>query len=504
MERKIRALSKSKLLAFLQCPKRLWLEVHRPNLRFDSSATQARFSVGHKVGQISQKIYDPDGSAALINLHEEGFDAALARTESLLQTTKPIFEAGFKAGGVIAFADVMLPINEAGLQRWRVIEVKSSATIKDYHRDDAAIQAFVVRACGVSLSAIAIAHIDSSWTYTGDDDYRGLLLEHDVTEEALGREEEVRSWIAESELIITKPEEPAIKTGKQCGKPFPCGFLAHCQSREPLPDESIKWLPGPMSNKLRSHIENNHVTELRDVPDNLLNNKQKRVKTATLSGKRYFNQAATERVLAHYRPPFYFIDFETISLPVPIWRGTRPYQQIPFQFSVHHLVQMNELDHYQFIELSGQDPSRKFAESLIAACGESGPVFVYNAAFEASRVRELSVRFPTLEKTLQALIRRMVDLLPLVREHYYHPDQKGSWSIKAVLPTFCPSLDYENLTGVKDGSTAMDAFLEAVSPQTSKTRKEEIQQQLLAYCEMDTLAMVRLWSVLSGLTISAR
>jgi len=209
----MRALSKSKLMAYRQCPKRLWLEVHRPDLRKDSSATQASFAVGHQVGDIAQRLYDPAGQGALINPQAEGFDAAFLRTQELLQSAQPVFEAGFRAQGALAFADVMLPVTQGGQRVWRMIEVKSSTAVKDYHRDDAAVQAFLARACGVSLSAIALAHIDSSWVYPGDADYSGLLLEADLTAEAFAREDEVRSWIAQAQRIVAKKKEPQVATG---------------------------------------------------------------------------------------------------------------------------------------------------------------------------------------------------------------------------------------------------------------------------------------------------
>jgi hypothetical protein len=494
----MRTLSKSKLLAYRQCPKRLWLEVHRPKLREDSAATQVSFAVGNQVGDIARRLYDPKGKGVLIDPQAGGFDAAFARTLELLQAAQPIFEAGFRAEGALALADVMLPVKKGGKLAWRMVEVKSSTSVKDYHRDDAAVQSFVARSSGVPLTKIALAHIDSDWVYPGNEDYNGLLLENDLTDEVFDRGDEVRNWITEAQQIVAKKNEPRIATGKHCGDPHACGFLAYCQSQEPQAAQPIKWLPGRLSNGLQAHIEAHGLTELRDVPDELLNDKQQRVKAVTLSAKPYFDQQAAAKALASHKLPAYFMDFETIQFAVPIWKGTRPYQQIPFQFSVHRLSRTGKLDQQAFLDLTGSDPSRAFAEALIAACGERGPIFVYNAGFETARIRELAERFPRLAKALLALNERVVDLLPVAREHYYHPSQQGSWSIKAVLPALCPDLSYDDLDGVQNGGMAMDAFLEALAPQTSKMRKAEIEQQLLAYCALDTYAMVRLWSIFSG------
>lgn len=494
----MRTLSKSKLLAYRQCPKRLWLEVHHPDLREDSAATQASFSVGHQVGDIAQRLYDPKDNGVLIDPQAEGFDAIFDRTRELLQSAQPIFEAGFRAEGALALADVMLPVRKGGKLAWRMVEVKSSTSVKDYHRDDAAIQSLIARSSGVPLTGIALAHIDSSWVYPGNGDYSGLLVENDLTDEAFARGDEVRGWIAEAQRIVAKKREPRQSTSKHCGNPYECGFLPYCQSQEAQAQQPIEWLPGRLSNGLQAHIEAHGLTELRDVPDALLNDKQQRVKAVTLSGEVYFDQQAAALALAVHKLPAYFLDFETIQFAVPIWKGTRPYQQIPFQFSLHRLSRTGKLEQHAFLDLSGADPSKAFAEALIAACGDRGPIFVYNAGFETSRIRELSERFPRLANPLLALNERVVDLLPVARDHYYHPSQQGSWSIKAVLPALCPELSYGDLDGVQDGGMAMDAFLEALAPQTNKARKGEIEQQLLAYCALDTYAMVRLWSIFSG------
>ena len=193
----MRQLSKSKILAYRQCPKRLWLEVHRADLREDSAGTLASFQVGHQVGDVARRIYDPKGQGILIDPKSEGYDQAFARSAELLATSHdPIFEAGFKIDGALAFADVMLPKVQGGKLVWSMVEVKSSTSVKDYHRDDIAVQAFVARSAGVNLKSISLAHIDSSWVYPGGEDYRGLLVENDLTTEAFARTKEVEGWFA--------------------------------------------------------------------------------------------------------------------------------------------------------------------------------------------------------------------------------------------------------------------------------------------------------------------
>lgn len=493
----MRTFSKSKLMALRQCPKRLWLEINRPDLREDSAATQASFSIGFQVGDIARQIYDPDGSGALIDIENEGFGQAFERSKALMQTEQTVFEAGFSANGALAFADVMLPQIIDGNLAWHLVEVKSSTSVKDYHRDDVAVQSYVARSAGVPLASVALAHIDSSWTYPGDDDYRGLLKESDLTAEAFSRTAEVETWIAEAADISGAESEPVQIAGDQCWSPFACGFHDYCTRDDPKPEYPVNWLPRITSGKIKALAEQG-INDLRDVPDVLLNERQVRVKERTLNGTVYFDHAATEEALAAYPLPAYFLDFETIQFAVPIWKGTRPYQQIPFQFSLHILDENGKLNQTPFLDLSGNDPSEAFAHALLVACGHQGPVFVYNAGFETARIRELATRFPTLSNDLLAINDRVVDLLPVAREHYYHPSQEGSWSIKKVLPAVVPELRYDALDGVQDGGMAMDAFLEGIHPSTSGERKAEIEQQLLAYCCLDTYAMVRLWQVFAG------
>jgi hypothetical protein len=380
-----------------------------------------------------------------------------------------------------------------------MVEVKSSTSVKDYHRDDVAVQAFIAQSAGVPLASIALAHIDNSWVYPGDENYQGLLKENDLTEEAFARTEEVKGWITQAQSVFAMPSEPKVETGDQCSKPFDCGFYDYCCREEPKPEYPVYWLPRFPATR-RKELAQQGVIDLGNVPDDLLNEKQRRVKENTLADTVFFDAAGAAADLAAYSLPAYFLDFETIQFAVPIWKGTRPYQQITFQFSLHTLAASGQLEQTAFLDLSGNNPSEPFAHALISACAQQGPVYVYNAGFETARIRELAERYPLLSEKLLAINVRVVDLLPIARERYYHPSQQGSWSIKKVLPAVVPELRYDALDGVQDGGMAMEAFLEGIHPDTSIERKSEIEQQLLAYCKLDTYAMVRLWQVFAGRT----
>jgi hypothetical protein len=490
-------LSKSKILAYRQCHKRLWLEVHRPDLREDSEETQARFQTGYQVTEIARRLYDPEGRGAIIDVGTEGYDGAFARTAGLIAGSRhPVFEAGFQTDGALAFADVMLPEVENGHPVWRMVEVKSSASVKDYHRDDIAVQAFVAQSAGVPLKSVALAHIDNSWDYPGDGDYRGLLIENDLTGEAFARTEEVKSWISEAQATVAQAAEPEIAVGPHCYDPFVCEFCNYCCRDVPQPEYPIDWLPNLRAQKYERLAEMG-VDDLRNVPGDMLTETQYLVWEHTLN-KVFFDAAGAAADLAPYGFLAYFLDFETIMFTVPIWKGTRPFQKIPFQFSLHILTESGELAHTDFLDLSGDNPSEALAKALIKACGKDGPVFAYKSSFETGVIWELAQRFPDLAEPLLAINSRVVDLLPIARKRYYHPSQHGTWSIKAVLSAAVPELRYDDLEGVQDGGMAMDAFSEAIHSGTSQERKAEIESQLRAYCRLDTLAMVRLWQFFTG------
>jgi len=488
----MRALSKSKLVSCRQCSKRMWLEIHHPELEVETPQTKMSYAIGHAVGEIAQQLYGEDGKAILIEVDRQNFNEAFVKTQQSLSARAIIFEAGFKIEGALSFADVLLPMGGQHANQWRMVEVKSATSVKDYYHDDIAIQAFIARQAGLELQAIALAHVDNSWVYQGDGKYQGLLKEVDLTEIAFSRENEVKAWINEAQAIADKVDEPKIHTGKHCKEPFDCGFLAYCESQEPRAEFPANWLPRIQTKALKQAISEMDVADLREIDDSLLNEKQLRVKQHSISGLTYFNADAARTELAKYPLPAVFLDFETINMAIPLWKGTRPYQQIPFQLSAHRMDGNGKLEQEYFLDLTGQDPSEGFVKALIDVCGKEGPIFVYSG-FENTQIKALAERFPHHVDDLNAICARLVDLLKIAQEHYYHPCQQGSWSIKKILPTIAPELNYDNLEGVQDGGSAQAAFMEAISPGTLVDRKKQIEKQLLDYCAMDTYAMVKLW-----------
>ncbi|MEP4079956.1 DUF2779 domain-containing protein [Haloferula sp.] len=488
----MRQLSKSKIIAFRQCPKRLWLELHKPELR-DDSGSEIVFAIGNQVGDVARQIYDTAGDGKLIDINEIGWDAAYSETSTWLADTQaPLFEAALRIEGALALADVMLPeASDTGL-RWHMLEVKSSTGVKDYHREDLAVQTYIATQAGIDLASASLAHVDNSFVYQGDGDYRGLLKAVDLSEDSRAMTDEVATWIAEAQEVAALTSEPEIETGPQCSSPFDCPFRHHCDRHMPSSDFPLSSFHR-LGAKKRDELEALGYHDIREIPNEMLSAVNQRIKKQSVAGEAWFDAEGAAADLAPHTGTAYFLDFETIAFGVPIWKGTRPYEQLPFQFSLHIVPEAGAMEHREFLDLSGEDPGEAFAKALIEHCGTSGPVFVYNASFEKGVMRGLAKRFPLLGPDLQSIIDRVVDLLPIARNRYYHPDQHGSWSIKAVLPAVCPDLTYCSLDGVQDGQAAQLAFLEAIAPEAAPERKAEIKQQLLAYCELDTLAMVRLW-----------
>ena len=489
-------LSKSKIMAYRQCPKRLWLEVNHPEKREDSQAAEASFRLGDEASLAAQKYYDPKQKGTII-ARGKNFESAIVRSQALLSAPKsaPIFEAAIATDQTLAFVDVMRPAHH-GKKIWDLIEVKASTSVKEYHRDDVAFQAFVAKAIDLSVNKVILAHINNQFIYPGRQDYEGLFTEADLTQEAFSREAEVKEWVKESQSIAKQKDMPDIQTGPHCHDPYECGFFKFCQSQEEQADYPIDWLPRKSAN-LKDEIETKGIKSMNDVPDAWLNEKQKRVKAYTISGEAFFDKEKSAKTLAGYEPPYYFLDFETINFAVPIWAGARPYQQIPFQFSLHAFSKENILWHTEFLDLSGDDPAYPLARELVLGCSLSGPIFAYNAPFEKKCIKGLAERFEEFDEALMSIHDRIIDLLPIARDCYYHPNQEGSWSLKKVLPTIDQEMNYQKLD-VQGGDMAMEAYREAIHVDTDQERKEEIRKQLLEYCKQDTLALIQLWKFFSG------
>lgn len=483
-------LSKSKIMSGLQCEKRLWLETHRPELATVSAAVEHRFSVGNEVNEVAQSMFD---GGHLVSF-DGGIKGALAETKRLMNEAPdaPLFEATFSHEDVVVRVDVLA----RGERGYRLIEVKSATGVKDPYYLDCAVQAWVLDGCGVPVERVELAHIDSSFVYAGNGDYRGLLRFANVTAAIADLQKDAPEWAARFKAMLAQ-DVPDIATGRHCSTPYDCPFVAHCAAASgaeyPVTDLPRRWT---VVDELRAE----GITDIRDIPPGRLHNEQQEwARKVTVSGQAELKPAA-KRAVDACAYPRYYLDFETVQFAVPRWRGTRPYQNLPFQWSCHIEHAPGEVAHKEFLDTTGDAPMRAFTESLLDALGDGGTVFVYYAPFEKARLVDMAERFPDLRDAIDRVIKRLVDLLPIARDNYYHPDMRGSWSLKAVLPAVAPQLDYTDLGEVQDGMAAGVAYLEMVDANTDAARAQQLATDLRAYCERDTEALVELVKFFSAAT----
>ncbi len=470
-------------MSSLQCLKKVYLEVHRRDLIKYSAATQAAFNIGHLVGEIAIEIYG-QGRGEYIPYKGGSLAPAIKQTRALMDSLfpEPIFEATLQHENVLVREDVLLPADGS----WDIVEVKASTKLKPVHAQDCAVQAWVHEGAGYSFGKISLAHINNQFVYGGGGDFSGLLLEKDLTAKVAELMPSVPDWVDRAKEAVEGPE-PDIPVGQHCFSPYECPFFNYC-----WPVESKYPIHGLMGSKKKlGGLVAEGYTDIRDVPAGKLDSDTHlRILRVTRSGEPEILPSA-ENFMRELPFPRYYMDFETIGPPIPVWEGTRPYETLPFQWSCHVEHENGQLEHFEFLDLSGEPPMRGCAEKMILVLGDRGPVLIYTS-YEKVVIKGLINRFPDLAEPLQALVERLVDIAPPVKQAYYHPDMMGSWSLKAVLPTIAPDLDYTALEGVHEGTEASIAYLEAINPETESDRVEELRHQLLKYCEYDTLAMVRL------------
>lgn len=475
-------LNKSLVMDYDQCPKKLWLHKNRPELDTATDQPSLPKMWGAQVGQEARNQF-PDGI-----MLPSTMEIALSETRRLFAegVRQPLFEAAFEVGGLRVRADILVPDG----QDWHLIEVKSSGSVKEHHYLDTSVQAWAVEQYGIRLSKILLAHVDTTTVISEKVTCADLIKYADITREVRQKFSEIPSLVSTATQLIRRAE-PYVEMGDQCEDPYDCPFMDYCESLEVR--YPVKILG---SKKLQSALRADGYSDLREIPEGRLTEpKHVRMWQAIRDGAAVLDPAAKEKLqgLAY---PRYYVDFESIQYAMPIFNGTKPHQQITFQWSCHIEDANGHIDHQYFLADSPHDPRRQFSETLISALGNTGPVFVYSA-FEKTQLRNLSAAFPDLAENLQGIIDRLVDLYTDAKNYYYHPAMKKSWSIKSVLPTIAPDLAYDGLA-VANGMMAQQAYLEMMAPLTSPERRDEIRTGLLTYCQRDTEAMVRIAHYFQG------
>jgi hypothetical protein len=481
-------LTKSRFISGLQCPKRLWFEVHQP--LEEGLPESVLFLNGRAVDRVAQTR-----KPGTVVSRERGMPAAIAETSRLIRSGAPpvMYQPAFRAGDLAVIADVV----ETSGFGVTLTEVKSSTRVKPEHLPDAAFQTLVIRKSGVPVDRVLLAHIDRGFELKTAGDYDGLLVDEDVTgavEASLPAVEEAATRLTG---VMAEHVQPVIRMGAQCTNPYECPFIDRCSAQSgTTPDYPVKLLP--RSAKTVEALVAEGYADLADVPADRLSGKiHQRIHQATVTGEVYFDVTATQELKGlHY--PLAYLDFETIGLAVPEVIGARPYEQWPFQWSVHVEESPGQVRHAEYLAIDSFGDFAALSQALVAALPDSGPIYAYNAPFERGVLERLAERVPALASTLRELAERLVDLLPITRAAYYHRDMKGSWSIKDVLPTIDPSLSYEDLGEIAAGDAAQLAFMTARDPTLPAARRRELEEGLKRYCERDTWGMVVLRRFLSA------
>jgi len=483
-------LSKSTFIRGCQCHKSLWLYKHRYQSRDRISAEQqAIFDRGSKVGRLARELF-PGGVDASPPTPFQ-YDRSVALTAELVRDRAPvIYEAAFRHAGVLAAMDILVSDGAS----FRAFEVKSSTSVTDTYLLDAALQYFVITGSGLPLSDISIICINPDYVRSGKLDLFRLFVGKSVRSEVIGLQPWVVQKIQELSRVARAEQMPEVPIGPHCHSPYPCDFLGTCWKE--VPEYSVFDI-ARLDDAKKFELYRSGIVSIAAVPEGYpLSERQRLQVESERSGLGAIDGRAIEEFVRLLHYPLLFLDFETFQPAVPLYDDSSPYQQIPFQFSLHRRERPgDEPSHVEFLAEAGPDPRDSFAEAVISAVGDAGSVLVYNQSFEVGRLSELAALFPERAAAIEGVIGRVVDLMaPFQRFDYYLPSMRGSYSIKRVLPALVPELSYDSLA-IGDGTAAALAFTELFEERDPE-RHSEIRRQLLEYCRMDTYAMVRIFDVL--------
>ena len=484
-------ISKSRFMAGLQCLKRLYLECHHRDLADPvGNAQQAIFDSGTAIGELARRRF-PGGRLVEERYFEQ--QEAERTTQRLLldDSVTVLYEAAFTYSGIHCRVDIL---RRTEGDAFDLIEVKSTTGTKDVHLPDVAIQVHVVEGCGVPVRRAYLMHIDRTYTFHGrDHDLEEFFALEDVSERVRSYlETSVPGQLDSMRESLESADTLNIETGRHCNSPYRCPFFGHCNVDGP--EYPISSLPN-LHQTVERHLAREGISDLRDIPHGYthLSVLQRRVLDSVVTGQPYIGAELESRLL-EIDFPVSFLDFETFSPAVPVYLGTRPYQVIPFQWSLHLRSAEGLLSQYSFLDDGPGDPRERFITSLLAAVPADGTIVTYSG-YEAYILRELASAFPAYKRGLMELGSRIVDLLKLIKGSYYHPEFHGSFSIKSVVSALFPDLVYEDLE-IQEGASAAAVYEKLIHGDCSAAETTRIREALLAYCARDTEAMVRVYEAL--------
>jgi hypothetical protein len=484
-------LTKSKYLAGLQCEKRVWLQCRRPKLATPpDAARRALFAMGTEVGARAQRLF-PGG--VLVREGPAQHARAVRRTQELLAdaVVPAIFEAAFEYADVRIRVDVLERLGDG---RVGLREVKSSTRLKEEHVEDLAVQHFVLEGSGIDVASTELIHVNREYTRgEGDIDWAGFFARVECGAEVEASLDELAGRVEAMAAIVAQEEPPRVEPGPRCGSPHSCEFWDHCTRRKP-PDW-IFFLPRLRPARF-ADLQRCGYERICDIPSRVtLTALQSRVRDVLRSGCPFVSDGLAA-VLEPLTGAAWFLDFEAMNPAIPLYAGTRPFEVIPFQWSLHHLDRDGQLEHHEFLAEGQGDPRRGLAESLLRTlAADQAPIAVYSS-YERTQLNALAELFPDLAESLDSITRRLVDLLRIIRADVYHPAFGGSFSLKTVAPALVSGFDYGGLGEVREGGAASAAFLRIACGQAEPDEEARLRRDLLAYCAHDTLALVELYRAL--------
>lgn len=480
-------LSKSTFIRGLQCEKSLYLYKHHYRLKDPTPPSlQTVFDQGTNIGLLAQDLF-PNGADASPENHFKMVESVGKTLKFITQGESIIYEATFLYNDVLAALDILVK-DEQG---WKAYEVKSSTKVSDTYIKDAAIQYYTITNSGIDLKDISIVHINNQYTKEGELDIHQLFTIESVYDQVLEFLPRVPNEVRRLKNVIESPEIPQIDIGPHCSDPYDCDFKGTCWKH--IPDYSVFNISRLNKDK-KFDLYNQGVVTLDqiDLGQTDLNPNQVLQVQSEVNGTSHIDIEEIRNFTNGLNYPLYYLDFETIGPAVPKYNGSRPYQQLVFQYSLH--IQENStsvIEHREYLADPTKDPRPNFIEQLIKDCGTSGDIIVYNIGFERGKINDLIEVFPQYSTELRGIVNRLKDLMiPFQQKWYYTPEMRGSYSIKYVLPALVPELSYDDLP-IKEGGTASNTFLSMVNG-TFDGDDKETRRQLLEYCSLDTYAMVKI------------
>ncbi len=474
-------LSKSRFVRGWYCPNWLWWSVHEPDapeLQPDHLA-EYRMRQGNRVGERACEEF-PGG--VLIDLPYDAYNEKIEATRQALADGAPaIFEASFREDDVFVAVDVLERVDDGYI----VIEVKASNEVKHKHIPDVAVQAHVVRAAGLDVRRCEVMILNREHRHP---DVAPLFIREDVSDRVADIIDQVPEAI-EAQIEVLNGDAPDLALGHHCAGAGDCPFRGRCWPDGP---DHVSRLHMMWTTKKLSLMEDG-IELIVDVPDDVhLNVIQTRQREALRAG-RMIVEPGLGSALEALKYPIGFLDFETMQRAMPPYDGLWPWAQVTAQFSYHEQAADGAVRHVEWLADEPADPREPLARAMIDACRDARQILVYHQPFEETRIKELAEALPHLRDDLESIRERLLDLKRIVMDYIYHPDFEGSFSLKKVLPVLVPDLGYDDLEIQGGGDAMVDIARLLLDPESfAPGEREQLRRDLLAYCERDTWAMVKL------------